>query len=122
MIKNYFSFGDDDDDINMNDEVINDHGMNAMKMLLKTNPNCVHAADHRGWLPIHVACSSSSRRGMIPVIKLLLTTWPESIHVKTDKGNDALSCVAMAGTHHPTKDRVIALLQEASILDCTLGR
>ncbi len=106
LIKNYFSFCDDDGDINMNDEVINDHGMNAMKILLKTNPNYAHAVDHRGWLPIHIACSSSSRRGMILVIKLLLTT-PESIHVKTDKGKDAMACVAWQVRTIPRKTELL---------------
>ena len=92
---------------------IDDDGMNAMKILLTTNPNCVRAVDYRGWLPLHVACSASSREGMINVIKLLLATYPESIHVTTDKGSDAVACVAMAGMFHPTKGRVIALLQES---------
>lgn len=89
-------------------------GMNAMKILINKSPNCVRVADHRGWLPLHVACSSSSRKGMIRVIKLLLETWPESINVGTDKGCDALACVNIAGMHHPTRERVIALLQEAN--------
>lgn len=124
LIKNYFSFGGDGDDDEINTDKfdtvhnkdIDDDGMTAMKILLNANPNCVHAADHRGWLPIHVACSCSSRKGMIRVIRLLLATWPESVHDKTDKGNDAMDCVAMAGMHHPTKDRVIALLKEAKEL------
>lgn len=119
LVKNYFSFGEDDGEISMDGDdstqkkVTDEDGMNVMQILIDTNSNCVRAADHRGWLPLHVACSSSARKGMIRVIRLLLAIWPESIHVKTDKENDALACVTMAGLHHPTKDRVIALLQEA---------
>ena len=119
LVKNYFSFGDDDGEISMDgddsteNKDMDEDGMNGMKILINTNSNCVRAADHRGWLPLHVACSSSARKGMIRVIRLLLAIWPESIHVNTDKENDALACVTMAGLHHPTKDRVIALLQEA---------
>mmetsp|Transcript_2980 Transcript_2980/g.6474 ORF Transcript_2980/g.6474 Transcript_2980/m.6474 type:complete len:737 (+) Transcript_2980:258-2468(+) len=121
LIKNYCTFGDNDDDIsldegmedeNTNKEESDEDGMNAMKILISTNPNCVRAADHRGWLPLHVACSCSSRKGMIRVMKLLLKVWPESINAKTSKDSDALECVDMAGKHHPTKDKVISLLQE----------
>ncbi len=119
LVKNYFSFGDDDGEISMDgddstaNKDMDEDGMKGMKILVNTNSTCVSAAAHRGWLPLHVACSSSARKGMIRVIRLLLAIWPESIHVKTDKESDALACVTMAGSHHPTKDRVIALLHEA---------
>ena len=123
MLKNYCSFGDDDDDDTRVDGST-DHciqegeggedGMIALRILLNTDPGCVHAADHRGWLPLHVACGSSSHKGMLRVLSLLLKIWPESVLVKTDKDSDALSCVDMAGKHHPTKARVRALLQEAT--------
>jgi hypothetical protein len=123
LLKNYCSFGDEDDeddsrackstaDCIQGDEIDED-GMTAMKILINTNPNCVRAADHRGWLPLHVACGSSSRKGMLRVITLLLKIWPESVLAKTDKDSDVLACVQLAGKHHPTKDRVIALLQDA---------
>lgn len=123
MIKNYCTFGDDDDEISSTDDEDGtednddtneeEDGMRAMKILIKTSPNCVHVADHRGWLPIHVACSCSSRKGMIRVLKVLLKVWPESINVKTEKDSDVIACVDMAGKHHPTKDRVISFLREA---------
>lgn len=122
MLKNYCSFGDDDDDDTridgstvhcIQEEEGDEDGMIALKILLNTDPGCVHAADHRGWLPLHVACGSSSHKGMLHVLSLLLKIWPESLLVKTDKDSDALACVDMAGKHHPTKARVLALLQEA---------
>ncbi|KAL3778184.1 hypothetical protein ACHAW5_004031 [Stephanodiscus triporus] len=122
LLKNTLSLNDDDDNDALIDECTaysiqeeedDEDGMIAMKILIKTNPNCVRAADHRGWLPLHVACGSSSRKGMLRVITLLLRIWPESVLMKTDRGSDALDCVDFAGKHHPTKDRVIALLQEA---------
>ena len=129
LIKNYCTFGSDDDDVSIDDEgniidVTTDDdthaeesddkdGMKALKILIKANINCVHAADHRGWLPIHVACSCSSRKGMIRVMKLLLKCWPESVNSKTDKDSDVFDCVDMSGKHHPTKDQVVALLKEA---------
>ncbi|KAL7533189.1 hypothetical protein ACHAXR_006616 [Thalassiosira sp. AJA248-18] len=136
LIKNYCTFGNDDDDDNDEDDVVNTNideektpkpnntnkgeennnntdGMTAMKILIRANPNCVHAPDHRGWLPIHVACSCSSRKGMMCVLRVLLRVWPESINAKTEKDSDVFACVDMAGKHHPTKERVLALLREA---------
>ena len=118
LIKNYNTFGEDSDDSSIDEDAVDadtngEDGMNAMKIFIRTSPNCVRAADHRGWLPLHVACSCSSRKGMIRVMRLLLKIWPESINVKTEKDSDAFACVDMAGKHHPTKDRVISLLQEA---------
>ena len=117
MLKNYCSFGDDDDDENTvhctQEEDSDEDGMIALKILLNTNPDCVRAADHRGWLPLHVACGSSSHKGMLRVLSVLLKIWPESVLVQTDKDSDAMVCVEMAGKHHPTKARVLALLQEA---------
>jgi len=131
LIKNYSTFGDDNDDDddsidedNVADTTIddnntngeknnnNDDGMIALKLFIETNPACVRATDHRGWLPIHVACSCSSRKGMIRVMRVLLKAWPESVNCKTDKNSDAFACVDMAGKIHPTKDRVLALLHE----------
>jgi hypothetical protein len=122
LLKNTLSLNDDDDNdalvdessvYSIQEEKDDEDGMIAMKILINTNPNCVRAADHRGWLPLHVACGSSSRKGMLRVITLLLRLWPESVLMTTDRGSDALDCVDFAGKHHPTKDRVIALLQEA---------
>lgn len=50
---------------------------------------------------------------MIRVLKFLLKVWPGSVNAKTEKESDVLACVDMAGRHHPTKDKVIQLLQEA---------
>lgn len=127
LIKNYSTFGDDSDDISIEEDTIGniddsdtnrgdrnkEDGMIALNLFVTTNPNCVRAADHRGWLPLHVTCSCSSRKGMIRVLRLLLKIWPESIGAKTDKGSDAFACVDMAGKHHPTKEKVISLLKEA---------
>jgi len=135
LIKNYTTFGDDNDDIPNIDEddeedsdtkdsdsgddtnVNSDEdGMTAMLIIIKSNPNCLNAADHRGWLPLHVACSCSSRKGMLRVLRLLLKVKPESINSKTDKKSDVFDCVNMAGKHHPTKDETIAILKEAKSL------
>jgi hypothetical protein len=122
LLKNYCSFGDDDDNdtcvdgstgLCIQEEEGDEDGMTALKILLNTNPDCVHAADHRGWLPLHVACGSSSHKGMLRVLLLLLKIWPESVLGMTDKDSDPFACVDMAGKHHPTKARVLALLQEA---------
>ena len=91
----------------------NKDGIVALKILLKSNPNCVHASDHRGWIPLHVACSSSSRKGMTNVLKLLLETWPESVLRRTSKGSDVFDCVDLAGKFHPTRDLVLSILNEA---------
>lgn len=130
LIKNYCTFGDDnDEDDNSTDDnkIVTGESENrdadnsfdgivALKLLIENNPNCVHCADHRGWLPLHVACSCSSRKGMMRVMKLLLKSWPESIHEKTEKDSDVFACVDMAGKHHPTKNKVVSLLQEAKLL------
>jgi len=136
LIKNYTAFGNDDDDIPNIDEdneeeekdtkesdssdetnvKSDEDGMNAMLIIIKSNPNCLHAADHRGWLPLHVACSCSSRKGMLRVLRLLLKVNPESINCTTDKKSDVFDCVNMAGKHHPTKDETIAILKEAKSL------
>lgn len=129
LIKNYTTFGYDDDDISISEGTVEDNtetedgsdiidntnqdGMVALKILLTTNRDCVYVADHRGWNPLHVACSCSSRRGMIRVMRLLLKIWPESVNTKTNKDSDVFACVDMAGKHHPTKDKVIKLLTEA---------
>eukprot|EP00804_Cyclotella_cryptica_P020830 CCRYP_011442-RA/>CCRYP_011442-RA protein AED:0.00 eAED:0.00 QI:717/-1/1/1/-1/1/1/259/607 len=88
-------------------------GIVALKILLETNPKCVHVADHRGWIPLHVACSSSSRKGMTNVLRLLLETWPEGVLRKTSKGSDVFDCVGLAGEFHPTRDLVLSILNEA---------
>ena len=123
LLKNYCSFGDDDDEDDsrldgsaahdIEEDETDGDGMTAMKILIGTNPNCVRAADHRGWLPLHVACGSSSHKGMLRVIAILLMSWPESVLLTTDKDSDVMACVELAGKHHPTKARVIALLQGA---------
>ena len=95
------------------DSFIDDDGIVALKVLLEINPKCAHIADHRRWIPLHVACSSSSRKGMTNVIKLLLTTWPESVLCKTSKGSDVFDCVEMSGQHHPTKELVLSILRYA---------
>jgi hypothetical protein len=91
----------------------NTDGIVALKILLETNPSCVNAADHRGWIPLHVACSSSSRKGMTNVLKLLLESWPQSVLSKTSKGSDVFDCVDLAGEFHPTRDLVLSILKEA---------
>lgn len=138
LIKNYASLGNDivlkgddlDEDkadktqtdveccfeiqiIEKENEPTNEDGLVALKILLDTNPKCVRVEDHRLWIPLHVACSSSSRRGMTNVIKLLLDAWPHSIFRKTSKGSDAFDCVDMSGKHHPTKDLVLHILENA---------
>ena len=123
MIKNYNTFGEDEgtekktkdksmDDSNDNNDKTAD-GFVALKLLVETNIDCVKVADHRGWIPLHVACSCSARQGMINVIEMLMNWWPESVNVKTEKNSDVFACVDMAGKHHSTKDAVVALLKEA---------
>jgi hypothetical protein len=92
-----------------------DDGLTALKIMLEAELECVQIADHRLWIPLHVACSSSSRKGMTNVIKLLLDAWPKSVLCKTSKGSDVFDCVEMAGRHHPTKDLVLAILRDAKI-------
>jgi len=141
LIKNYSTFGDDDEEVDYecpsNDEsadaerdgekcdfdnienpnepksASNTDGMDSMKILVKTRPNCIRVSDHRGWTPLHVACSCSSRRGMTRVIKFLLREWPESINCKTDKDSDVFNCVDMVGKYHPTKELVNSILKFA---------
>lgn len=119
-IKNYTSFGDDDDDSGLlqdgdsgGDDTDSQDGWRALCILIRTDPSCVRMDDHRRWLPLHVACSCSSRKGMVRVLRLLLDSHPEGVLAKTSKGSDVFACVDMAGSVHPTKDRVVALLQEA---------
>jgi hypothetical protein len=88
-------------------------GLVALDVMIQVAPECVRIADHRLWIPLHVACSSSSRKGMTNVIKLLLDAWPKSVLCKTSKGSDMFDCVEMAGRHHPTKDLVLSILREA---------
>ena len=122
LIKNYCNFGDDESDgdtdgsSDENEETESkpeEDGMVALKLLVNTNPNCLHVADHRAWLPIHVACSCSSRKGMTRVLRVLIDSWPESVYKTTEKDSDVFACVDMAGTVHPTKEKVVALLKEA---------
>lgn len=128
LIKNYSTFGDDDEEVdyecpsddedagierdgekcdldnienpNAPKSASNTDGMDGMKILVKTRPNCVRVSDHRGWIPLHVACSCSSRRGMTRVIKFLLREWPESINCKTDKDSDVFNCVGKSVISH----------------------
>jgi len=127
LIKNYNAFGQDDgedeedtedDSFNQSTTNPNDNdkaadGIVALKLLVETDIDCVKVADHRGWIPLHVACSCSARQGMIRVMKMLIDWWPESVVVKTEKNSDVFACVEMAGKHHATKDKVVALLKEA---------
>jgi len=129
LIKNYNTFGDDedgdvdedkDDESSANESTDKQHecdkaadGIVALKLLVETNIDCVKVADHRGWVPLHVACSSSARQGMIRVMKMLIYWWPESVYAKTEKSSDVFACVEMVGKHHATKDKVVALLKEA---------
>eukprot|EP00986_Skeletonema_menzelii_P014012 scaffold8763_cov133-Skeletonema_menzelii.AAC.3 len=130
LIKNYNTFGQDDDNGEEDDEDTNDESLNqsstnrvdtdktsdgivALKLLLDTNIDCVKIADHRGWIPLHVACSCSARQGMIRVMNIIIDCWPESVNAKTEKHSDVFACVDMAGKHHATKDKVVTLLKEA---------
>jgi hypothetical protein len=141
LIKNYTALGDDvtlcgvvdgsnseepsqNDDDNDDDsdsiEILEEHfeptdedGLVALRVLIDTNDKCIHTADHRHWIPLHVACSSSSRKGMTNVIKLLLDAWPESVLCKTSKGSDVFDCVEMSGKYHPSKELVLSILKEA---------
>ena len=119
VIKNYTSFGGDDDNYDPigdrdsgGDDTDSQDGWKALCVLIKTDPSCVRMDDHRSWLPLHVACSCSSRKGMVRVLRLLLDLHPEGVLAKTSKDSDVFACVDMAGSVHPTKDRVLALLQE----------
>jgi hypothetical protein len=129
LIKNYNTFGDDEDgyvDENKDDESCANEstdkqlecdkaadGIVALKLLVETDIACVKVADHRGWIPLHVACSSSARQGMLRVINMLIDWWPESVYAKTEKNSDVFACVEMAGKHHVTKEKVVALLKRA---------
>jgi len=124
VIKNYTSFGGDDDDSVLleddgdsggDDTDSNDSqdGWKALCVLIGTDPSCVKMDDHRSWLPLHVACSCSSRKGMVRVLRLLLDAHPEGVLAKTSRGSDVFDCVDMAGAVHPTRDNVVALLREA---------
>eukprot|EP00984_Skeletonema_dohrnii_P010611 scaffold4137_cov126-Skeletonema_dohrnii-CCMP3373.AAC.2 len=127
LIKNYNAFGQDDgeDDEDTEDDYFNQSttnpndndkaadGIVALNLLVETDIDCVKVADHRGWIPLHVACSCSARQGMIRVMKMLIDWWPESVDVKTEKNSDVFAIVEMAGKHHATKDKVVALLKEA---------
>ena len=131
LIKNYNTFGGDEaeDDVadkDTDDESINESAANhndddnevadgiaVLNLLVETNIDCIKVADHRGWIPLHVACSCSARQGMIRVMKMLIDWWPESVNVKTEKNSDVFACVEVAGKHHATKDKVVALLKEA---------
>jgi hypothetical protein len=88
-------------------------GIIALNTILRTNSECTKAADHRGWIPLHVACSSSSRKGMTRILRILLNSWPESVLCKTSKGSDVFDCLDMAGNVHHTKDLVREILEEA---------
>ncbi len=128
LIKNYITFGQDDgeddnedtEDASLNQSSTNHDdtdktadGIVALKLLIDTDMDCVKAADHRGWIPLHVACSCSARQGMIQVMKVIVDCWPESVNAKTEKNSDVFACVHMAGKHHATKDKVVELLKEA---------
>jgi hypothetical protein len=131
MVRNYDSFGEDeeeskdedvdeDTDDESTDESTNNQsdckkepdGIVAFNHLVETNADCVKVADHRGWIPLHVACNTSFRHGMIRVMKILIELWPESVLAKTEKNSDVFACVDMGGTF-AMKDKVVELLKEA---------
>jgi hypothetical protein len=130
MVRNYDSFGEDDEDEDEDedkdtddesvDESTNNEsdckkepdGIVAFNHLVETNADCVKVADHRGWIPLHVACNTSFRHGMIHVMKILIELWPESVLAKTEKNSDVFACVDMGGTF-AIKDKVVELLKEA---------
>jgi hypothetical protein len=131
MVRNYDSFGEDEteDEAEDVDEDTEDEsagestnnqsdckkepdGIVAFNHLVETNADCVKVADHRGWIPLHVACNTSFRHGMINVMKILIELWPESVLAKTEKNSDVFACVDMGGTF-AMKDKVVELLKEA---------
>jgi hypothetical protein len=130
LIKNCNTFGRDVDDGDIDKDTVDEStntsidkanyrdqedadGIVALKLLVETNIDCIKVADHRGWIPLHVACSSSAVKGMIRVIKMLINWWPESVNVSTERNSNVFACVDMGGKHHPTKDKVLALLKES---------
>ena len=131
MVRNYDSFGEDkkedeDEDVDEDtddesaDESTNNQsdckkepdGIVAFNHLIETNADCVKVADHRGWIPLHVACNTSFRHGMIHVMKILIELWPESVLAKTEKNSDVFACVDMGGSF-AMKEKVVELLKEA---------
>jgi hypothetical protein len=131
MVRNYDSFGEDekedeaedaDEDTddesagestnNQNDCKKDPDGIVAFNHLVETNADCVKVADHRGWIPLHVACNTSFRHGMINVMKILIELWPESVLAKTEKNSDVFACVDMGGTF-AMKEKVVELLKDA---------
>jgi hypothetical protein len=59
-------------------------------LLLQYGPNASTVADIRGWLPLHVACSMGVS---VDMIENLVHIYPESVHIRTVKGSDAIRTI-----------------------------
>ena len=59
-------------------------------------PEGVSRTDHRGWSPLHVACSMGTD---LDIIEMLLEDYPETVLLKTHKGSDCIKCAKMSKGH-----------------------
>ena len=76
--------------------------------MLEAHPEGVNHADHRGWIPLHVACSMGTE---LSIFDMLLEDYPETVLVKTHKGSDCVKCAKMS-KGHPNEDAIVELMEE----------
>ena len=78
------------------DALKNDAGAEVVRLLMDANPEGVNRQDHRGWSPLHVACSMGTD---LAIIETLLEDYPETVLMKTHKGSDCIKCAKMSKGH-----------------------
>ena len=71
-------------------------------------PEGVNRPDHRGWLPLHVACSMGTD---LAIIETLLEDYPETVLMKTHKGSDCIKCAKMS-KGHPNEDAICRFIEK----------
>lgn len=81
---------------------------NVIRNLLRYYPFGARCQDKHEWLPIHLACLQGACSESVSV---LLDSFPESVHLKTKKGNTPRQCAAVLkdGT---TKEEIMSLLKK----------
>ena len=71
-------------------------------------PEGVNRTDHRGWSPLHVACSMGTD---LAIIEMLLEDYPETVLLKTHKGSDCIKCAKMS-KGHPNEDAICRYIEK----------
>jgi hypothetical protein len=71
-------------------------------------PEGVTRSDHRGWIPLHVACSTGTD---LAIIETLFEDYPETVLMKTHKGSDCIKCAKMS-KGHPNEDAICEFIEK----------